>query len=135
MSPVLQMRLVLTVDNFDEVLAFYRDHLGMPEEAAFSTGDRRVAILNAGRATLEIADPGHAVYKDEVEVGRRVAGHIRVAFEVQDTVAKTDELVGEGATLVAPPVTTPWNSLNSRLDAPGDLQLTLFEALSSETMA
>ncbi len=134
-TSVLQMRLVVTVDNFDEALAFYRDGLGMTEEAAFSTGDRRVAILDAGRATLEIADAGHADYIDDIEVGSRVAGKFRVAFEVSDAVAVTDELLAAGATLIARPTRTPWNSLNSRLDAPGGVQMTLFEGLAPETMA
>ncbi|HEU0243992.1 MAG TPA: VOC family protein, partial [Candidatus Limnocylindrales bacterium] len=64
---------------------------------------------------------------DTVEVGRRVAGHIRVAFEVADAAASTERLVAGGATLIAPPTRTPWRSLNSRLDGPGGLQLTLFE--------
>ena len=134
-TSVLQMRLVVTVDDFDAALAFYRDSLGLTEEAAFSTGDRRVAILDAGRATLEIADAGHADFIDEVEVGRRVAGKFRVAFEVSDAASVTGDLVDAGATLLAPPTRTPWNSLNSRLDAPGGVQLTLFEALAPESMA
>ena len=68
---------------------------------------------------------------DEVEVGRRVAPRLRVAFEVEDVEAATDALVDAGATLVAPPVVTPWNSLNSRLEAPADLQITLFEERDS----
>ena len=87
-------------------------------------------ILEAGRATLEIADPRHAAYIVEVEGGRRVAGHIRVAFEVTDSAATTELLVEAGATLVAPPTETPWRSLNARLEAPAGLQLTLFTELS-----
>ena len=34
-----------------------------------------------------------------------------------------------GAEVIAEPTRTPWNSLNSRLEAPGDLQLTLFTEL------
>ncbi|MDI1288941.1 MAG: VOC family protein, partial [bacterium] len=104
-------------------------------EAAFSTEGRRVAILDAGRATLEIADAGHADYIDDIEVGHRVAGKFRVAFEVSDSAAVTDELVAAGATLIAAPTRTPWNSLNARLDAPGGVQMTLFEGLAPETMA
>ena len=37
-----------------------------------------MTILEAGRATTELADPGHAAYIDDVEVGRRVAGHIEL---------------------------------------------------------
>ena len=127
---VLEMRLVVTAPDYEAALAFYRDTLGLREQGAFSTGDRRVTILDAGRATLEIADPPHAEWIDEVEVGRRVAGHIRVAFQVPDTAAATRRLVDGGATLIAEPVETPWRSLNSRLAGPADLQLTLFEQLT-----
>lgn len=127
---VLEMRLVVTAADYEAALAFYRDVLGLREQGAYSTGDRRVTILDAGRATLEIADPPHAEWIDEVEVGRRVAGHIRVAFQVPDTAAATRRLVDGGATLIAEPVETPWRSLNSRLAGPADLQLTLFEQLT-----
>ena len=128
-SPVRQLRLVVTADDYDAALRFYRDVLGMPEQAAFSSPDGRVAILEAGVATLELADAGHADYVDEVEVGRRVAGHIRVAFEVDDAAAATARVVEAGAELIAEPTRTPWDSLNSRLEAPANLQLTLFEEL------
>lgn len=126
---VRELRLVVTATDYDDALHFYRDVLGLPEEAAFSSPSGRVAILSAGRATLELADPGHAAYVDEVEVGRRVAGHVRVAFGVDDSPALTDELVAAGATLVAEPTVTPWRSLNSRLEGPAGLQLTLFADL------
>jgi predicted enzyme related to lactoylglutathione lyase len=133
---VLEMRLVVTAADYEAALTFYRDVLGLPEQGAYSTGDRRVTILDAGRATLEIADPPHAEWIDEVEVGRRVAGHIRVAFQVPDAAAATRRLVAAGATLIAEPVETPWRSLNSRLAGPAHLQLTLFEQLSdAETFA
>ncbi|MEH1128762.1 VOC family protein [Micromonospora sp. CPCC 206061] len=126
---VRQLRIVVTADDYDAALRFYRDVLGMPEEAAFSSEDGRVTILDAGRATLELADPNHADYVDEVEVGRRVAGHIRLCFEVDDATAKTAALAEEGATVVAEPTLTPWNSLNARLDAPAGLHVTLFTEL------
>lgn len=128
-APVRQLRLVVTAEDYDAALAFYRDVLGLPQEAAFTAEGGRVTILDAGRATLEIADPPHAAYVDRVEVGRRVAGHIRVAFEVADSAAATGRLAEAGAQVVAPPTLTPWNSLNSRLEGPAGLQLTLFEEL------
>jgi len=134
-DPVRQMRLVVTVDDFEEALAFYRDELGLPEEAAFDAEGRRVVILDAGRATLELGDAGHAEYIDDVEVGRRVAGHIRLAFEVSGVGDRTVRLVEAGARLLAAPTRTPWDSMNARLEAPGGLQLTLFEALAPERMA
>jgi predicted enzyme related to lactoylglutathione lyase len=126
---VRELRLVVTAADYDEALHFYRDVLGLTERGAFASPDGRVTILDAGRATLELTDPHHADFIDEVEVGRRVAGHIRVAFQVDDSVAMTSKLAAAGAEVVAEPTRTPWNSLNSRLEAPGALQLTLFTEL------
>ena len=126
---VRELRVAVTAEDYDEALAFYRDVLGLPERAAFSSEDGRVTILEAGRATLELLDLTHAAYVDQVEVGRRVAGHIRIALEVDDSEATTARLAAAGATVLAEPTRTPWNSLNARLEAPAGLQLTLFEEL------
>ncbi|MEU7843748.1 VOC family protein [Micromonospora sp. NPDC049114] len=129
---VRQLRLVVEAADHEAAVAFYRDALGLPEEAAFTgDGDARVVILDAGRATLEIANPAQKRMIDEVEVGRQVAPRIRVAFEVDDTRATTARLVAAGASEIAPPTRTPWQSLNSRLDAPADLQITVFEELGA----
>lgn len=129
MTGVRELRLVVTADDYEEALRFYRDVLGLEQRAAFASEGGRVTILEAGRATLEITDPPHAEFIDSVEVGRRVAGHIRVAFEVTDAEGVTRTLEAAGAEVVAEPTRTPWNSLNSRLRAPAGLQLTLFEEL------
>jgi lactoylglutathione lyase len=126
---VSELRLVVTAPDYDQALRFYRDVLGLRERAAYSSPGGRVTILEAGRATLELADPPHADYIDDVEVGRRVAGHIRVAFEVSDTASATARLAAAGAEIVAPPTPTPWQSVNSRLEGPASLQLTLFSDL------
>ena len=129
---VSELRLVVTTEDYDAAVALYRDTLGLSESAEYLSEDQgRVIILDAGRATLEIADPGHAVYVDDVEVGRRVAGHVRVAFGVPDAASATEQLTEAGATLIAAPTRTPWNSLNSRLTGPAGLQLTLFQDLGS----
>jgi lactoylglutathione lyase len=125
---VLELRLVVTASDYDEALRFYRDVVGLTEREAYSSSGGRVSILEAGRATLELTDPSHAAFIDDVEVGRRVAGHIRVAFQVADS-AMTQRLSEAGAKVIAEPTRTPWGSLNARLDAPGGLQLTLFTEL------
>jgi len=129
---VLELRLVVTAPDYDEALRFYRDVLGLPEVAAFDDGAGRVAILGAGRATLELSDVPHAEHIDRLEVGRRVAGQIRIALQVPDALEATNRLLAGGATLVAAPVETPWKSLNARLEAPAGLQLTLFQQLEPE---
>ena len=129
---VRQLRLVVEADDYDAAVAFFRDALGLPEQAAYSGGDgARVVILEAGRATLELANPAQKRMIDEVEVGRQVAPRLRVAFEVDDSRATTERLVAAGATEVAPPTVTPWQSLNARLDGPAGLHLTVFQELRS----
>lgn len=125
-AQVTEMRLVVTTDDYERALHFYRDVLGLRELAAFSSEGGHVTILNAGRATLELADPAHAAYVDKVEVGRRVAGHIRVAFGVEDAGVATERLRQAGAEVIAAPTTTPWGSSNARLAGAAGLQLTLF---------
>lgn len=131
---IRQLRLVVTADDYDRAVAFYRDVLGMGELAVWVSPDGgHVTLLDAGRATLEITDPKNAAYIDEVEVGRRVARHIRVALEVDDSRSTTAAAVEGGAELLAEPTETPWRSLNARLEAPGALQLTLFEELGPDS--
>lgn len=130
--PVLQLRVVVEAEDFDRAVAFYRDALGLPEQAAFEAeGDARVVILDAGRATLELANPAQRAMIDRFEVGHATVPKIRLAFEVADAAGATTTLVEAGAELIAPPVETPWRSLNSRLDAPAGLQITLFEELET----
>jgi len=128
---VAQLRLAVTAEDREVALRFYRDVLGMPEVGTYTSpaGDGRVTILDAGRATLELADPPYAAYIDEVEVGRRVAGPIRVALEVADAAVATGAAEDAGARVLAPPTRTPWNSSNARLEAPAGLQITLFAEL------
>jgi catechol 2,3-dioxygenase-like lactoylglutathione lyase family enzyme len=118
------------VDDLDQALAFYGDGLGLPVEIDIASDHgARVVILNAGRATLELSNRAQAELIDEVEVGHRIAPTLRVALQVADTAAATSQLIAAGATLIAGPTPTPWNSLNSRLQAPAGLQITLFQEL------
>lgn len=127
---VLQLRLVVEASDYEEAVAFYRDVLGAPEELVVEgDGGEKVTILDAGRATLELSNPAQVEMIDRVEVGRRVSPRLRVAFEVADARAATADLVAGGAELIAEPTVTPWNSLNSRLSAPANVQITLFQEL------
>jgi len=122
------LRVVVAAEEYDVAVGFYRDALGMREQAAFAgPGGARVTILDAGRATLEIANPAQRAYIDEVEVGREVAPRIRLAFEVDDVAGVTRALLAAGATEIAAPRPTPFGSVNARLEAPAELQITLFE--------
>ncbi len=129
MPDVQELRLVLTVPDFEAALQFYRDALGLDVEAVWSSEGGNVVLLSSGRATLELVDERHAEAVDQIEVGRRVAGPVRIAFEVEDSEAAAAVLEQAGATRVGGPVTTPWNDRNVRVAAPDGMQLTLFTTL------
>ena len=127
---VRQLRLTVHAEDYEQAVAFYRDALGMPVELHVErVAGAEVMILDAGRATLEICNTAQVELIDRVEVGRRVSPKFRLALEVTDADGTTARAVEAGAELVAEPTRTPWNSLNSRLETPGGIQLTLFEEL------
>lgn len=123
---VQELRITLTVDDFDAAVRLYRDALGLPELADWSSEHGRVLLLDAGRATLELFDQAQAAMVDDLEVGQRVSGTVRLALQVPEADAAATHLVGAGATAVAPAVDTPWGDRNARVAAPDGMQLTLF---------
>jgi|SoiMethySBSTD1v2_1073268.scaffolds.fasta_scaffold132370_4 lactoylglutathione lyase len=130
-SPVRELRLALTVDDYDAAVAFYRDALGLPVTESWDGPDGSGAVLDAGRATLELLSVAQAELVDRVEVGSRVAGPVRVALEVADSVEAARRLVAGGAEHLAGPVVTPWSHRNVRVRAPDGMQLTLFTVLDA----
>jgi len=128
MGSVTELRVALTVEDFDRAVAFYRDALGLEQIADWSSAAGRVVVLEAGRATLELFDAAQAESVDTIEAGRRVSGPVRVALQVADSGDAAERLVAAGAERVAPPVITPWGDRNARVQAPDGMQLTLFSA-------
>lgn len=125
---VIEFRVALTTSDYDRVITFYRDGLGLdPGEIWKDNGQAQ--IFGAGRATLEVFDPAHSRAVDQLEVGETVSGQIRFAFEVPDVQVAVDRALKYGATLVHEPVLTPWNHLNARVKSPDGLQITLFQVM------
>ena len=126
MANVTELRVALTVQDFGQALAFYRDTLGLEQLADWSSETGRVVVLDAGRATLELLDDAQAETVDTIEAGRRVSGTVRLALQVADSEDIAERLVVAGAVQIAPPVVTPWGDRNARVQAPDGMQLTLF---------
>jgi methylmalonyl-CoA/ethylmalonyl-CoA epimerase len=121
-----EVRIALTVDDYDRAVAFYRDAVGLAEVESWDRPNGRGMILDAGRATLELFDPPQAATLDDIEVGRRVSGTVRFALHVDDAAVAARELVAAGAALEHRVVETPWGDRNARVRAPDGMQLTLF---------
>jgi catechol 2,3-dioxygenase-like lactoylglutathione lyase family enzyme len=123
----VNLRVVLTVPDFDEAVAFYRDTLGLEQLADWSGEDGRVVLLDVGHATLELFDERQADSVDRIEAGKRVSGQVRLAIEVEDTDVTAQRLITAGAVAEAEPVVPPWGGRNARLRTPDGMQLTLFD--------
>lgn len=126
---VFEIRVALTVDDFEAAVAFYRDGLGLDPGELWTDGGRG-QMFSAGRGTLELFDRDYAAGVDQLEVGRRVSGQARFAFEVPDVDAALEKALEYGATLVAPPKLMPWNDRNARVESPEGLQVTLYQSMN-----
>jgi catechol 2,3-dioxygenase-like lactoylglutathione lyase family enzyme len=139
--PVLELRVAFTVTDFDRVVKFYCNGLGIEPAAVWNNGDGHALVLDMGQATLELFDEAQAETIDSLEAGKRLSGQIRFALQVPDLHAATDQVGAEhapplrahGATLVHPPVMTPWGDYNVRLQDPDGMQITLFQVMNSSS--
>ena len=126
--PVLQLRIAITTSDYERLVKFYCDGLGIEPAAIWNNDGGSALMLEMGKATLEVFDESHAAAVDQLEVGRRVSGAIRLALQVPDVQSAMERLLARGATLVHPPVLTPWGDYNARLQDPDGMQITLFQA-------
>src|SRR6266581_3510533 len=101
MADVTELRVALTVEDFEQARAFYRDALGLREIADWSSDTGRVVLLEAGRATLELLDEAQAETVDRIEAERRVSGTVRLAIKVTDSESTARRLTAAGAAQVA----------------------------------
>ena len=126
--PVLELRVALTARDYERLVRFYCDGLGLESSQTWPEEQGRAVILEMGQATLEVFDEKQANTVDQLEVGRRVSGQVRFALRVPDVEAAMQRLLANGAELVHPPVKTPWGDTNVRLRDPDGMQVTLFQA-------
>jgi catechol 2,3-dioxygenase-like lactoylglutathione lyase family enzyme len=125
--PILELRVALTVRDFERSVKFYCEGLGIEPAAIWNNDGGQALMLNMGHATLEVFDERQAEVIDQLEAEQRLSGQIRFALQVPDLQAAMDRLLAHGATLVHPPVMTPWGDHNVRLQDPDGMQITLFQ--------
>lgn len=127
---VLELRVAITTGDYERLVKFYCQGLGLEPAAIWDNGQGQALILDMGRATLEVFDETQAETIDTIEAGRRVSGQVRFALQVPDLQAAMGRLLAHGATLVHEPVVTPWGDHNVRLQDPDGTQVTLFQAMN-----
>jgi lactoylglutathione lyase len=126
-TPVIELRVALTTSDYERLVKFYCDGLGLDPAAIWNNDGGKALILDMGKATLELFDERQAEIIDQLEAGQRVSGQIRFALQVPDLNAAVKRLLAHGATLVHGPVQTPWGDMNVRLQDPDGMQITLFQ--------
>lgn len=132
-QPVFELRVAVTTGDYDRLVKFYCDGLGIEPAAIWNNGNGQALVFNMGNATLEIFDEPQAELIDQLEAGKRVSGQIRFALQVPDLNAAMDRLLANGAVLVHPPVMTPWGDYNVRLQDPDGMQITLFQPMANQS--
>jgi methylmalonyl-CoA/ethylmalonyl-CoA epimerase len=126
--PILELRVALTTSDYERLVKFYSEGLGLEPSAIWNNEGGKALILDMGKATLELFDERQAEVIDQLEAGQRLSGQIRFALQVPDLKVAMDRLLSHGATLVHEPVLTPWGDYNVRLQDPDGMQVTLFQA-------
>ena len=130
--PVLEMRVALTTSEYERLVDFYCKGLGIEPAAIWNNGEGHALMLNMGKATLEIFDEVQADTIDQLEAGRRISGQIRFAIQVSDLNVAMERLILHGATLIHPPIMTPWGDYNVRLQDPDGMQITLYQTTENK---
>ena len=125
--PILELRVALTVRDYERSIKFYCDGLGIEPAAVWNNGQGRSLVLEMGNATLELFDEAQAETIDQIEAEQHISGQVRFALQVTDVKAAMERLLAHGATLVHPPIITPWGDYNVRLQDPDGMQITLFQ--------
>lgn len=127
-SPVLELRIAVTTRDYERLVKFYCDGLGIEPAQVWDNGQGRALMLDLNHAALEIFDETQAQTIDQLEAGQRISGPIRFALQVPDLQAAMERLLAHGAKLVHEPVLTPWGDYNVRMQDPDGMQITLFQS-------
>ncbi len=125
----VELRIAITASDYERLVKFYCEGLGIEPTAIWNNDGGRALMLEMGKATLELFDERQAEVIDQLEAGKRISGQIRFALQVPDLNAAMERLLAHGATLVHPPVMTPWGDYNVRLQDPEGMQVTLFQVM------
>ena len=67
--PIHELRVAITTSDYERLVKFYCNELGIEPSAIWNNGQGQALVLNMGKATLEIFDEAQAETIDELEAG------------------------------------------------------------------
>jgi lactoylglutathione lyase len=118
-------RVVMTVERYDETVAFYRDTLRFPVVTAWEDEDPPGTLLRAGGGTVEISAPGH----------RRSAQQptgFSLMVRVPDPDALHERLRADGVEIVAGPRDRPWGYRDFEVADPNGVKVIFYAVVVPE---
>lgn len=123
-----ELRLILTVENLDEVIDFYKNKVGLKESLSWNEPTGKGIILEAGKSSLELIDRKHKDFIDKMEVGKtEVSEDVRIALNFGESLEeKSNFLLNNGVQKIGNMVKAPWSNV-VRIKDPSGMQVTLFD--------
>ena len=71
--PILELRVAITTRDYERLVKFYCEGLGIEPAAIWNNDGGKALILDMGKATLELFDERQAEVIDQLETGRRIS--------------------------------------------------------------
>ncbi len=121
------LRVVRHTRNFDQMLGFYRDTLGMAYVEGWDHPNNRGALLSpgekVGNALIEVLDLENLAVPDTPPV------NLELSIEVEDAIDCHDRLLAAGVTIARGLEDTPWGHRSFGVDDPDGLRVWLYQEI------
>ena len=123
-------RVVRHTRNFDQMLRFYQDILGMTCIYGWDHPSNRGALLSLGdkmgNSAIEVLDLEELAVPDTPPV------NLELSIEVQDVAEWHDRLVGAGVPISRGLEDTPWGHRSFGIDDPDGLRIWIYQEIETD---
>jgi uncharacterized glyoxalase superfamily protein PhnB len=122
-------RVIRHTRNFDEMLRFYQDSLGMTCIHGWDRPDNRGALLSPGEemgnSAIEVLDLEDLAVPDTPPI------NLEFSIEVQDVAEWYDRLVAAGVPIGRGLEDTPWGHRSFGIDDPDGLRIWIYQEIET----
>ena len=125
MNEAIQVGVVRHTKNYEAMLGFYRDRLGMSIKESWDEPDNRGTLLSlGGRASNVLIEVVQA--RDEAIPGVKPI-NVALSIEVAAVDAWYDQLMERGVTIVRGVEDAPWGQRSFGIDDPDGLRIWYYQ--------
>ena len=123
-------RVVRHTRNFDQMLRFYQDTLGMTCLYGWDRPNNRGALLllgaKMGNSAIEVLD------LEDLAVPDTSPANLELSIEVQDVAEWHDRLVAAGVLISRGLEDTPWGHRSFGIDDPDGLRIWIYQEIETD---